>query len=480
VILTGNSMAPHFQRGDLVLVHAQADYQVGDAVAYRHPTIGQVFHRIIDREAGRYLLQGDNNAWTDSYMPNTNEVTGKLWVKVPYLGSLIAKIREPGLLALFSAGAGIALVTSTAEKGKRPGRSSNKKDAGKVRSPRAALPALPQDVVNTLGILAAAALIFLIYLLLRPTYIAVPASIPYQHRAMFAYSAQVPADLYDRARVEPGEPIFRRITEQFTVTFDYQLAASSPIKGPSGTLRFFAVLSEHNGWKHTLELQPLVEFNGPEVSASAEIDISELQGFMDHLEERTGLSASEYMLSIHPEISLVGQVGGHQLIDTFAPQLDFIINPLQLRLADNQMSGEPSLDFIEEKSLQVQVTEESWLSFLGARINIKVARASAALAFAALAGLTIYGAFRLRSLSRLPDAERIQGLYGQAIVPIEAFNVDPQRKMTEISSIEHLLQLAEQEGRSLLSERRKDGVYNILATDTFTYYYKAPLTPPAV
>ena len=48
VILSGNSMSPEFELGDLVVTFSKNNYRQGDVVTYQHPEIGYVFHRIID------------------------------------------------------------------------------------------------------------------------------------------------------------------------------------------------------------------------------------------------------------------------------------------------------------------------------------------------------------------------------------------------------------------------------------------------
>lgn len=65
VIVNGNSMEPVYHRGDLVIARQVFDYQIGEIVAYRHPQIGPVIHRIIGREDDRFVFKGDHNTWID-------------------------------------------------------------------------------------------------------------------------------------------------------------------------------------------------------------------------------------------------------------------------------------------------------------------------------------------------------------------------------------------------------------------------------
>src|SRR6266496_6188934 len=80
VIVNGNSMEPLYHRGDLVILRTADDYQVGDIVTYRHPQIGPVIHRIIGRDAERFVFRGDHNNFIDPYRPIRSELIGKSWI----------------------------------------------------------------------------------------------------------------------------------------------------------------------------------------------------------------------------------------------------------------------------------------------------------------------------------------------------------------------------------------------------------------
>ena len=100
IIVIGKSMEPKFHIGDLVIVHRQPVYQVGDAIVYRNLELkNYVFHRIISQQMGHYTLKGDNNSWVDDYKPSHEEVVGKLWLYIPRGGRAIQKIRSPFVMA---------------------------------------------------------------------------------------------------------------------------------------------------------------------------------------------------------------------------------------------------------------------------------------------------------------------------------------------------------------------------------------------
>jgi signal peptidase I len=103
VIVNGNSMEPGFHLGDLVIVRSARSYNIGDEVAYWDADLGRyVFHRIVGENLDRFILKGDNNAWTDSYQPTMDEIVGKVWISLPSVGKAFQWLRTPIILAVFA------------------------------------------------------------------------------------------------------------------------------------------------------------------------------------------------------------------------------------------------------------------------------------------------------------------------------------------------------------------------------------------
>lgn len=102
LVVRGDSMLPAYQNGDLVIVMTQADYGVGDAVAYRVPgnEVGAgriVVHRIVGQAGERYVVRGDNNPAEDPTKPTRGDVAGRVALTVPGLGTLIAMVLQPAI-----------------------------------------------------------------------------------------------------------------------------------------------------------------------------------------------------------------------------------------------------------------------------------------------------------------------------------------------------------------------------------------------
>lgn len=116
VTVAGTSMEPRMHTGDVVLVHRQDAYAVGDVVAYRIPH-GQagagrvVIHRIVGGNArDGFVMRGDNRDSDDMWRPRPADVVGKQEARVPAVGLAARMILTPVGLGLLSALGVVALV----------------------------------------------------------------------------------------------------------------------------------------------------------------------------------------------------------------------------------------------------------------------------------------------------------------------------------------------------------------------------------
>lgn len=102
--------------GDVILVHRQDAYRVGDVVAYRipagHPAAGRVvIHRITGGSAADgYVMRGDNRDSDDVWRPRPSDVVGKQRARAPAMGLVARWILTPIGLGLLAALATTALM----------------------------------------------------------------------------------------------------------------------------------------------------------------------------------------------------------------------------------------------------------------------------------------------------------------------------------------------------------------------------------
>ena len=96
VVTEGTSMLPDFEADGLVVTRAQDDYRVGEIVAYHNRELDAVvMHRIVEHDGNRFVLQGDNNDYRDTFLPTEADLIGKQWVHWPGARRYLRLIRDP-------------------------------------------------------------------------------------------------------------------------------------------------------------------------------------------------------------------------------------------------------------------------------------------------------------------------------------------------------------------------------------------------
>jgi signal peptidase len=109
IIVSGRSMQPTLQGGDLVAVRRQSGYRVGDVVTYRIAA-GEfrgrrIIHRIMGGTAAEgFVMRGDNKREDDLWHPRPSDIEGKLWFRIPAAGRAVAFVRTPTVIAAVAGG----------------------------------------------------------------------------------------------------------------------------------------------------------------------------------------------------------------------------------------------------------------------------------------------------------------------------------------------------------------------------------------
>lgn len=480
VIVNGNSMEPGMHRGDLAIVRQSSSYEPGDVVTYRHPQIGPVIHRIIDRDGARYVFQGDNNDFIDSYHPAQQELIGKLWIHVPSVGSWLARFHSPvymaALLCLaFMGFGGVSAIKgrpAPAARGVRPAAQLNSSPSPSGEPP---MQQMLRNWQDTLSVLAAAgiAMLGLAWVSFhRPTHHDVPANTPYTQSGQFAYSAPA-ADgrVYDTGEATSGEPVYRRLSAQVAFQFKYKLE-STPPAAAAGTYRMVAELGDKNGWRRTIELAPETAFSGDSVVASGLLDIAEVQSLIAILEEQSGVKNDRYSVVIKPEVNVSGSIGGAAFKDTFAPALPMALDSVQLRM-DPQTQNETPLTPRTDGLVSTPVSQSNAIRLLALSLPVSVARAIS------LAGLGLVFGFAGWMLIAFVREQRVQGAtttgtrLRSPLVNVRGTVPTPRTRVIDVASLEDLGRIAARIGGVVLQEARP-GYHAFYVHDMeITYRYEA-------
>lgn len=478
VIVNGNSMEPGMHRGDLAIVRKAGSYQVGDVVTYRHPEIGPVIHRVIERDGAHFVFQGDHNDFIDSYHPTQDELIGTLWIHVPKVGSWLTRFHSPvymvGLLFVAFIGLGGATAKSKAGHSSRMGRQTKRAGSPAPSTGGTPMNQLLRNWQDTVSVVAAAgiALLALGWIAFqRPAHIDVPADIPYTQSGEFSYSA-VPADgrVYDTGVATSGEPVYRLLSNEVAFAFDYRLSSAVPASA-KGSYQMVAELGDQNGWRRTLELTPKTAFENGAFSATGVLDLGKAQELISILEEQSGVKNERYSVTVRPNVDISGTIGGTPFSDTFAPALSMSLDKIQLKL-DARSDTENPLTPTADERVQTLETRANTIKLLVFSPTVEVARV------AALAGLGLVIALSgwlVIVYVREGDSATVAMVGGRKFRSplVNVRGSAPAPRVVDVASLDDLGRIASKLGAVVLQEVRP-GYHAYFVHDLeLTYRYEA-------
>jgi signal peptidase I len=475
VVIAGNSMEPLFHQGDLVILRRATAYQVGDIVTYRHPEIGPVIHRIVAQEGNRYIFKGDHNTWDDAYRPTQSDFMGKFWLHLPSVGRLIEPLRTPWAMALLASGSAVIVLLSATSRQSRPkDRQHGRKPAKEQHRPMSYLHQSKTDLFFVLATLAVASVLLAFFAFTQPISQTVTDQISYEQRGEFSYSAAAPPGIYEADKVQTGEPIFRQLITKVQMNFDYHFATSRPSE-LQGTYRVVARISHSNGWRWTLELQPMTAFNGNSFRASNLLDLSEVQALITNVEQQTGLQRQQYTLDLVPEVTIKGQVAEQAVYDQFAPCLTFQLDDLQMRLAqdispvsDTQNPLKPTQTGLVSRTREMP----NVLSLLNFQLKVSSARQLALVGLVlSLGGILALG-WSMHRATQGSEATRIHLKYHPLLVTIYDPDLEMGQRMIRVATMDDLARIAERDGRMILHQTAGPIDRYLVPDSVATYYYQ--------
>lgn len=110
IVLSG-SMEPTIMTGEVIVIHEENEYNVGDILTYRDGSV-LVTHRIVDETTTTFTTRGDANNTDDDPIEKTQAV-GKTIFHIPYLGSAILFVQTPiGLFTVLAVLIGLKIMYS--------------------------------------------------------------------------------------------------------------------------------------------------------------------------------------------------------------------------------------------------------------------------------------------------------------------------------------------------------------------------------
>ncbi|MEY2430652.1 MAG: signal peptidase [Acidimicrobiaceae bacterium] len=441
VTTRGTSMAPSIHTGDLAVVRKAAHYDVGDVVAYHSNVLDTaVLHRIVDVADGRFATKGDNNSFIDPDHPSATEITGKLWTRVPKGGQALA---AAGASAL-PGGAGALLFFGRNRRRPRPKALPSPARAHTWRTITLSFCGLAV-ASSVLGVLA----------FTRPTVATTTEQLHYVHSGAFTYAMPVLSDaVYQASELKTGDPVFLSIVNTLDVTFDYHIDGVTP-DSAGGDIAMTATVTGNSGWHRTLELAARRQFSSDRTSVVGTLDLVALRALITQVEFSTGFRGS-YAVTVAPQVDARARLSDQPVADTFAPQLAFDLDTIQLRIASASGSAEraATLQPKQERTVDHGSTSQAELGAGQFHALVGVLRL-----LAVLLGLGSVGAAAVCwrvGKHRFGSTEAgITLRHGHRVVEISTMP-HMERSVTNVTGMSDLVRVAEAHQSSILRESNAD------------------------
>lgn len=480
IMIAGASMEPSLHYGDLVVAHEEQIYEVGDVVTYRHPIIGPVIHRIIERTGDTYTFKGDNNDWIDSYEPTSAELIGKSWIHIPGAATIIQKLRSSVGIALLSFAIGF-MVLLTFSRNSLFGDKQPKKDEQTVtkRSKPLSFSGYLEGTLFALFAILLGAILLGFFAFTNPLSQPVPTDIPYDHRGAFSYEAVGSPGVYDDGKIESGDTIFHALTHEFDLAFNYQLS-SPEIKNLEGSYLILLEISEPNGWRRQIELAPVTEFQGESFSTEVTVNLGYILTLIERLKTNTAFTRQVFNVDIIPEVHVQGSLGDQTFEDTFVPRLSFLLDDVQLYLKGGSSFGEETdpLNPVQSGFLPRQQQIPATLNILGLKPTVQTARWIAGVAFGvSLLGIAAILYPFLRASMQSPS-EKIRIQFNEVLLDIRELPVKATSDELEVDRFEDLAKLAEKSGSMIFHHFEANQHTYLLQDGDITYRFILTDTEP--
>ena len=477
-------MLPKLHKGDLVVVRKGGTFAVGDAVLYNNRYLKRhVLHRIIRIDGDRYALKGDNNGFVDTYEPPKADLIGKLWFKVAGVGNVTTWLAQPKHTAIAT---GAVALLSLLGGGFKAQRRRRKRNGGKQPGTREATHArsggglVPGQVApvggGVLGVIAfACAILAALSYGKSPTRLGDGPAL-YAQQGAFSYEAKVPVGaVYENGKLTTGQPAYLQAVRRLRVNFDYTVAATAQ-HALFGTTSLAAELANGSGWTRTILLAAKTSFAGDKVRLTGILQLASRR-LASRLEAVTGQVPDTYTITIRPQITLSGQVGGTAVKDAFSPPLQLALDRYKLTLPPAGATPDGELQRAQDGPATKQRVANA-LSVLGVTMQVQSARRLATvLGSAALAGALGIGLLFLRGLRKADKPARIRARFGHLIVEIAA----PRRRFAEhdavMASFEDLLRVSDRHAHMILHAQEGDRHVYLVEDDGVAYRYEAQGRP---
>jgi hypothetical protein len=295
-------------------------------------------------------------------------------------------------------------------------------------------------------------------------------NILYRQESHFSYSATGTPVIYDTETVRSGEPVFPRLTCFLNIAFTYSVTGDQ-LQDVSGYYELIArVIDEQSGWQRTISMNERTGFSGNSFSAASNLDICAIVSLVNTLKQETGLRASNFTLEITPQIVLIANAQGNQIVDSFEPQLVFRFDEVHFSLSTPD-SEKDALYSSKQSSAENTNLEPNTLSLLGWEPKIGSLRVISVLGLVLCSGALVVVGFRIFGAAQQSQEAFIRLKYGGLLVNVYERNLAPASLLVDVTSIDELAKLAERHNTVILHMVLNFIHYYMVQSNGLTYRY---------
>ena len=147
----------------------------------------------------------------------------------------------------------------------------------------------------------------------------VSEGMPLSERGSFSYGGAIGAGVYDEDILAAPEPLFRMLTDDLPMTFDYSVASDTPDAELTNVLGFYEITAQvrdETGWKRTIEFQPTTAFAGDHFVATSAVDLAAIDALLDSVAELTSIESGLHRLTVFASVTARGELGGLAVLTT--------------------------------------------------------------------------------------------------------------------------------------------------------------------
>ncbi len=497
VMVDGSSMEPTYEDGDLVLARQENRYDEGDIITFRvggrFDDPARVIHRIIGTTGdGAFVTQGDNRDHIDPWHPTPDDIIGRAWLHIPFMGKAAGVVARPETLAALAGSA--ALVGGTRRRRRRRAMPTPDPRPAMTRVQRVTPSPEPATVrgpiPRTFGFteprwafigLVASALVLVPTLALTWSALRAPDSIErtqttgsvdhaigIDYRFTGAPSAVYPdgevAGFRDAdGAIEPDGPLYIRLLDTFEATIGFRATAI-------GTNRLTASatidvdVETPGGWDETLDSIALDDIDRT-ASETVTLDLREIASKVREVADLTGVGGDSYTLTITPRLTVAASNDS----DSVDEELDA---PLTVSVDGNLATVEAS-EAAQTRTLTETVRVRADFDVGPFALRTQMARAVlSGLALVLVAGVAWFASVLFGGVG-LGEPDRIAARYRTQIVDV-ATAAAPPGPVVMVGGIDELSRIAKLEQTVILHEETGDGAHRYrVFLGSVTYEYEA-------